>query len=110
MNKAIVIFITTNTFQEAERIGEKLVDNHLAACVNVVPGMTSIYRWQGKICQEKEFLLIVKTMEDLFSKVKDLVLGLHSYELPEIISLPVTGGLERYLLWVEEECKGLEEK
>lgn len=105
MEKACLVFITTGGIEEAERIAEELIKDRLAACVNIIPGLTSIYRWKGEICKEKEILLILKTVESLLPRLKELVLKLHSYELPEIISLPICGGFEKYLQWIEEECQ-----
>ncbi|MGO9414968.1 MAG: divalent-cation tolerance protein CutA, partial [Syntrophobacteraceae bacterium] len=77
-----------------------------AACANIVPGIRSIYRWKGKICDEQEFLIIIKTRTSLFEAVQKRVKELHSYEVPEIISFPVARGLPQYLEWVQAETAG----
>lgn len=98
----IVVLITAPSEEEAVKIGAALVEGKLAACVNIVPGLRSIYRWEGKICDDREVLLIVKTKSSVFEKLKDRVRSLHPYTTPEIIAIPVTAGFEDYLKWVDE--------
>lgn len=81
-------------------IGERLVEERLAACVNVVPGLTSIYRWQGAIEHESELLLLIKTVSARFEALRDALLRLHPYDVPEIIAVPITAGSADYLSWV----------
>lgn len=100
-----VAFITVGSIDEGREIAKKLVEEKLAACVNIINGLESIFLWKGKIERAKEALLIVKTkvdkIEDLVKKVKEL----HSYEIPEIIWFDLEGGLKSYLDWIEESLK-----
>lgn len=100
--RVLVVLVTTPSFQEAVKIARSLVEEKLAACVNVVPKVTSIYRWQGKIEEEAEALMVVKTIPSAFEKLMARVKELHSYTVPEIIALPVVEGSGDYLDWVEE--------
>ena len=101
MGKYIVIFITVSGDKEAKKIAEFLVKTKLAACVNIVPKISSIYRWKGKIERSKELLLVVKTKKAVFKKLIKEVKKIHKYTVPEIISLPITGGNEDYLKWID---------
>lgn len=101
MKKYIVVFITVDGNKEAKKISGYLVRNKLAACVNIVPKISSIYWWKGKIEKSKELLLVVKTKKVIFKKLIKEVKKLHSYTVPEIISLPITGGNKDYLNWIE---------
>jgi len=84
-----------------QRIAEALVGEGLAACVNVLPRMSSVYRWRGEVARGEECLLMIKTTEDLFGAVRDRIMALHAYELPEILAVPVTSGLAAYLDWID---------
>ncbi len=99
----VVVFCTAPNRAEAERIGRTVVEERLAACCNVVVGMRSIYRWKGGICEEDEVLSIFKTRKELFESLKERIKALHSYEVPEIIELAITGGLAEYLNWIDSE-------
>lgn len=103
MTEFIIVLITASKEDEAVRIAQELVDSRLAACVNMVKGMRSIYRWKGKREDEEEVLMVVKTRHDLFDGLKKRVKELHSYSVPEIIVLPVMEGSEEYLKWLREE-------
>ncbi len=103
MTDCILVFVTASSEKEGEKIAQALVEEKLAACVNVLPAMKSIYRWKGEIASEQEVLLLAKTKDRLFEKLKKRVLELHSYEVPEIIALPVLAGSEAYLGWVGKE-------
>jgi periplasmic divalent cation tolerance protein len=103
MSEISIVTITAGTEEEAARIGLTLVEERLAACANLVPRIRSIYRWKGKICDEQEFLIIVKTRTSLYQDLEKRVRELHSYEVPEIISFPVAHGLPQYLEWVTTE-------
>lgn len=85
-----------------EALGRHLVEAGLAACVNLIPGMTSIYRWQGKLQQDAEALLIIKTRRDRFAALSAAVRERHPYELPEIIAVPLSAGLPAYLDWINQ--------
>ena len=97
-----LVLVTTGSQEEAERMARALVESRLAACVNVVPGLRSIYRWEGKIWDEGEFLLLIKTRMALFRQVEGTIREIHSYELPEIIAIPIIQGSETYLNWLRE--------
>ena len=98
------IYITTEDENEARRIGRTLVEEKLAACVNIHP-IQSIYRWEGKIQEEGEIALLVKTTAELVDQVISRVKELHSYEVPCIVSLPIEKGYPDYLRWIEESTK-----
>ena len=102
----IVVFVTAGTEQEARRIGELLLDRRKAACVSIVPGVDSLFWWQGKLDSAQESLLIIKTKASLLPDVVSLVKGIHSYEVPEIIAMPIIGGNEDYLKWINSEVSG----
>jgi periplasmic divalent cation tolerance protein len=93
--------VTSNSEHEAEKIAKKLVENKLAACVSIIPKMRSIYIWDDKIQDDEELLMIIKSRTELFDKIKDTIKGIHSYTVPEIISLPITHALEEYLSWID---------
>ena len=86
--------------EEAERIGRTVIEERLAACINILAPVRSIYRWKGKICKDGELLLIVKTLEGEFEGVAATIRELHSYELPEILSFSVSHGERRFLEWI----------
>jgi len=100
-----VVLITVPDSGEASAIAKKLVEEKLAACVNIAPGIRSVYMWKGEICDEAEVLLIAKTVTEKAEALIDTVLRLHSYEVPEIICLPVTEGAKDYLGWIEQRLK-----
>lgn len=93
----------------AEQLAKALVDQSLAACVNILPAMQSIYRWQGKQQQETEHQLIIKTRASRYQAIENFIKDNHPYELPEIIGLPVEHGLQRYLDWVTETTRETDE-
>ena len=99
----VVVMITTETEEEAHRIAELLINQRKAACVNIVPGVDSLFRWQGSLVSARESLLIVKTRAALLPAIINLVKGVHSYQVPEIIALPIVSGNEDYLRWLESE-------
>ncbi len=98
--RAIVVVTTVGTEEQAYLIAREIVARRQAACVNIVPGIRSIYRWKGKICKDGELLLIVKTLEGEFEGVAATIRELHSYELPEILSFSVSHGERRFLDWI----------
>ena len=99
----LVCFNTCPSLAYAESIASSLVEARLAACVNIVPGLTSIYRWQGKVEREAECLLIIKTHSEHFDALRNRLVALHPYELPEIIAVQAADGLPAYLDWVRAE-------
>ena len=101
----IVVFVTAGTEEEAVNIAELLLDQRKAACVNIVPKVDSLFWWQGKLDSAQESLLIIKTRASLLPDVVSLVKGIHSYEVPEIIAMPIIGGNEDYLKWIHSEVK-----
>ncbi|PKL51573.1 MAG: cytochrome C biogenesis protein CcdA [Nitrospira bacterium HGW-Nitrospira-1] len=101
----IIVFITAPNEEEAAGIGHALVGERLAACVNIIGPVRSIYRWQGRIEDEQEVLLIVKTKRVLFERLQERVTELHTYSVPEIIALPLVEGNEAYLRWLGQETE-----
>jgi periplasmic divalent cation tolerance protein len=101
-----VVLSTAGSEDEARKIARYLVENQLAACVNIVPRIESIYRWQGKVeSNAKEWLLLIKTTAGNFPSVKDAIRELHSYELPECIAIPIDEGSSEYLDWIGESVQ-----
>ncbi|VAW34710.1 Periplasmic divalent cation tolerance protein CutA [hydrothermal vent metagenome] len=100
--KYIVVFMTAPGGDEAARIGRAVVLEGLAACCNIVPKLRSIYRWQGELCDEQEALCILKTRSELFEVLKDRLVELHSYEVPEVIAIDIEDGSAQYLKWIDE--------
>ena len=100
-----IVLCTAGSEDEARKIARHLVEQRLAACVNIVPQIESIYRWQGTVESSREWLLLIKTTAQRFSTVRDMIRKLHSYELPECIAIGVEDGSEDYLAWIEEGVK-----
>jgi periplasmic divalent cation tolerance protein len=103
-----IVLTTAGSEEEAQKIARHLVERRLAACVNIVPQVTSIYRWQGKMEEASEWLLIVKTTAGAFGKVRQAIAELHSYDLPECICLTIEDGSPNYLQWVAESVSAEE--
>ena len=101
----IVLFITTATTNEAQRISKVLLEQRKVACVNIVPSVSSLFWWENKLDSAHESLLIVKTKASLLNEVVRLVREIHSYDIPEIIALPIVGGNQDYLEWIGKEVK-----
>jgi periplasmic divalent cation tolerance protein len=97
-----IVLTTAGSEEEARKMATALVERRLAACVNIVPQVTSIYRWQGKVEESAEWLLIVKTTAEAFKNVQEAITQLHSYEVPECISLAIEDGSPNYLQWIGE--------
>lgn len=103
MQEFIVVYVTAGSADEADRLARALVDERLAACVNRIKSVQSVYRWQGKVEQSEEELLIIKTSRDRFAALEKRVRELHSYSVPEVIALPVIEGSGAYLKWLNEQ-------
>ena len=104
-DEAIVVFMTAASGEEAARLADMLSGAHLAACVQILPEMESVYRWQGKIERQAETLLLAKTTRSKFEELEREVRALHSYETPEIIALPILAGSTPYLEWLSAGVK-----
>lgn len=98
-----LVYITAGSADEANRIGAALVEERLAACVNVHSPITSIYRWQGSTQHDTEFVLIAKTQHSLVDRLTERVVALHSYECPCVVAVPVAGGHQPFLEWIDAE-------
>lgn len=102
-NTPLIAYVTCPDREIAQHIASELVTQRHAACVNIIPGLVSVYRWQNKIESGEELLLMIKTTESAFERLKPAVLALHPDELPEIVTVPIVHGLPGYLDWVAEE-------
>jgi len=100
-----IVLSTASSEEEARKIARYLVEQQLAACVNIVPQIESIYRWQGKVESSREWLLLIKTTAANFAKVRDAIAELHSYDLPECIAVNIDDGSSDYLEWIGETVK-----
>lgn len=102
---ALIVFVTTSNKDEANKLTKTLVEEKLAACVSVVPSITSTYWWQGKVEKAKEALLIIKTESSRFEALTKRIKSLHSYAVPEVLALPVVRGNQDYLKWLKKSLK-----
>jgi periplasmic divalent cation tolerance protein len=102
----ILVLSTTDTLELAQEIASALVQAHAAACVNIVPGIRSIYVWEGEKCDEQECLLLIKSTSEKFEAVRARIHQLHSYKVPEIIAVPISAGDPAYLAWLREGVAG----
>ena len=100
-----VIYTTIDNIQDARKIANYLIEEQLVACVNIIPNVESVYRWKGKIEEEKEFILIAKTVDENIIKTINRIKELHNYELPDIIAIPVNNGLIDYLEYIKRETE-----
>jgi periplasmic divalent cation tolerance protein len=96
-----IVYTTTNNVQDARKIAHILVDEQLVACVNIIPNIESVYRWKGNIEEENEYVLLAKTVDKNIEKTIDKIKQFHSYELPDIVVLPIIGGLKDYLDYID---------
>jgi len=104
-SNTIIVFMTASNGEEAARLADMLVGAHLAACVQILPEVESVYRWQGKIERAAEILLLAKTTRSKFEELERQVRALHSYDTPEIIAVPVVAGSARYLDWLTKAAR-----
>jgi periplasmic divalent cation tolerance protein len=100
VTEAMVVFVTAPSAEKAAEIARTLVEEKLAACGNVIPGIRSIYRWEGKICDDAEALLVLKVPAKRLQELSDRIVALHPYQLPEVVATRIEGGNERYIDWI----------
>lgn len=105
MKSYIQVTTTTETKEQAQTIAQHLVEARLAACVQIIGPITSIYRWKGKVENAKEWLCLIKTQDDLYNKVEAAIKSQHSYETPEIIAVSIVKGSKEYLRWLGDETE-----
>lgn len=105
MTNQKIVVTTTGSQEEAQRIAHALVERRLAACVNILPAIQSVYRWEGKVESAQEWLLLIKTDEGYTKELCDSIAKLHSYELPECIELNIAGGSPAYLQWISDSVQ-----
>ena len=105
MNEKIVVLITIDSEDEAVKIAKVLLEADLIACANIIGKIRSLYKWKGEVCDDPEVLIICKSQRQLFSRLSEKVKSLHSYEVPEIIAMPLVEGWAPYLKWIEEETQ-----
>ena len=108
MSNARLVLTTVGLKDVADKLAQELVERRLAACVNVIGPMRSIYRWKNKVHNEQEYLLLIKTTAEYAAQLRSSFGGLHPYELPECIELPIEGGSEEYLAWLAAEVSSEE--
>ncbi len=105
MTDNVVIMVTSRSRRECRKIARRLIDAKLAACVNITEGVQSVYRWEGKVTQEKEFLMFIKSKRELFREIQAEISLIHSYHTPEIICLPIIDGSRNYLQWMADSVR-----
>lgn len=103
MTDKILVLSNCGSHEEARTIAQHLLEHRLAACVNIVPGVESVFHWQGKIETEQEWMLVIKTTRALFDRLKVALQKVHSYQVPEVIAVQIVDGSEDYLAWIEKE-------
>lgn len=102
MSDRLLVMTTVARAEDAEYLAREVVERRLAACVNVLPPMSSVYRWQGEVTREEERLLLMKTRADRFDALRDLLAEIHPYDIPEVIAIPIEGGSDSYLKWLDD--------
>lgn len=108
MTDKIVILSTCGSEEEASKLAHGLVEARVAVCVNIVPGIRSVYQWKGKVEDDGEWLLVIKSRRDLFRRLRALLKKIHSYDVPEMVALPIVDGAEAYLGWMDRELGPVE--
>ncbi len=108
MTDKIVIFSACDSREQASALARELVEQRLAACVNILPGVESVYHWKGEIETASEWLLVIKSKRDLFPALRTAIEKIHTYEVPEVIALPIVEGSEAYLEWLTREVEAVE--
>lgn len=103
MTDKIVVFSTCDSEEQAGAIARSLIEQRLAACVSIVPGARSVYRWKGQIEDNGEWMLLIKSRRDLMDSLRAAIGKIHSYEVPELLAVPVVDGSEEYLAWLDRE-------
>lgn len=101
--KVLIVLITASSQKEAMKIGQAVMAERLAACVNLVPAVTSLFHWEGNVHKSREVLMIFKTTERRYAALEKKILSIHSYEVPEVIAVRVDRGFDRYLGWIRQE-------
>jgi periplasmic divalent cation tolerance protein len=104
MNQLLVV-TTCPDLEVARRLAHALIERRLAACVNIVPGATSVYEWQGTVAEDRELLLLIKSRGERMEAMRELLAQLHPYELPELIAMPIEDGLPAYLAWLDSQLE-----
>jgi len=102
MTNYVVVFVTAGAQDEATRIAEVVVTERLAACVNMIPEIRSVYQWEGKLCNDQEILLVIKTTQEAYNRLEARIKELHSYATPEIIAVNIERGSGAYLAWIAD--------
>jgi periplasmic divalent cation tolerance protein len=109
MSHELIALVTASNKEEASRIASSLVAERLAACVNILSGVESVYRWEGKVARDSEILLIIKTTDDKYSQMEKRVKALHSYSTPEVIAFRIERGSDAYLDWLRKSVSDAQE-
>ena len=104
MSEPLVVLTTVARVEDAEYIAREMVERRLAACVNILPPVTSVYRWQGEVTREAEHLLLMKTRKDRFEALRARLVEIHPYDTPEVVALPVAAGHLPYLQWIADNA------
>lgn len=102
MSERLLVITTVARTEDAEYLAREAVERRLAACVNLLPPMTSVYRWHGDVTREEEHMVLFKTRSDRFAALRDLLLEIHPYEVPEVIAVPIETGSDGYLKWLDD--------
>jgi len=104
-DKPVIVYVTTSTVEEARSLARALLVHKLIACANILPRMESVYRWEGAVQEDAEVVLILKTTEQRVQAIEQKVKELHSYDLPCVVAIPITGGSKDYLNWIRDELE-----